>query len=263
MPAALSRSTEATMALTSNGATTMASGLLRMISSMSPIWSGGASLRGMKCTTCVPSAAAPISPPTRMLRRTAFDGLRVNVAMVSAADGAAALEAAIIIAAQQTRRTCIAILLFGPGSAPLTDLAVVLLVGDVLEPFNVLAVEVFLQGDMHHVGIRAGAVPVLLAGRDPHGIARPNFPDRRAPELHPADAGNDVQGLAERVGVPGGPRARLEPHPCAADARRRRGFDDRVLPHRAGEGFRAHPARGHGAQRFDVHDCGAPVIRAD
>ena len=78
----------------------------------------------------------------RTLRRTAFDGLRVNVAMVSAADGAAELQAAIA-AATQAKEILIAILPQAP-PASLADLAAVLLVADVLEPFNVLAVEVFL-----------------------------------------------------------------------------------------------------------------------
>src|SRR5262245_2670041 len=56
------------------------------------------------------------------------------------------------------------------------------------------------------------------------------------------------------MGVPRGARARLEAHEGAADARRRRRFDDRILPDRAGEGVGGAAAGGHGAQRFDVHD---------
>src|SRR5262245_58635224 len=96
---------------------------------------------------------------------------------------------------------------------------------------------------------------MLLAGRDPNRVAGPDFTNRLAPQLHPADAGNDVQGLAERVSVPRGARVRLEPDPGTPDPRRRRRFDDRLLPYRAGERVGRAPARGHGAQSFDVHGC--------
>src|SRR5262249_10386468 len=84
MPGALSLSTAGTMALGSNGANTIASGLLRITSSTRPSCSGGASLRGMKWTIPTPSAFAAISPPMRTPRKIGFDGLRVNVAIVSA-----------------------------------------------------------------------------------------------------------------------------------------------------------------------------------
>ena len=47
-----------------------------------------------------------------------------------------------------------------------------------------------------------------------------------------------MQGLTERVGVPCGAGTRLEAHERAADARRRRRLDDRVLPDGAGERLR-------------------------
>src|SRR5262245_48695779 len=84
MPAALSLSTPGTMALGSNGASTMASGLLRTTSSISPSCSAGVSLRGMKCTTCAPSDWAAISLPVRTPRRMGLAGLRVKVPIVSA-----------------------------------------------------------------------------------------------------------------------------------------------------------------------------------
>src|SRR5262249_40456278 len=131
---------------------------------------------------------------------------------------------------------------------------------NMLEPGDVLAVEMLLQRNMHHVGLGAGAVPVLLVGRDPDRVARPDLADRAAPELYPADAGDHVQGLAERVGVPGGARLRLEPDDGAADARWRRCLDDRLLPDRAGERVGRTTARGQRAQRFDVH-CGGFLER--
>src|SRR5215211_3505520 len=78
------------------------------------------------------------------------------------------------------------------------DLAAVLLVRDVLHPFDVLAVEGLLQGDVHHRGVGGGAVPVLLAGRNPYRVAGPDFADRSTPELDPSYAEHDVQGLPER-----------------------------------------------------------------
>src|SRR6516162_998294 len=44
-------------------------------------------------------------------------------------------------------------------------LSVVLLVGDVLEPGDMLAVEMLLHCNVHHVGVRPRAVPVLFLRR--------------------------------------------------------------------------------------------------
>ena len=54
-----------------------------------------------------------------------------------------------------------------------------------------------LQGDVDHVGSRAGAVPMLFSGRDKDRIAGPDFTRGSAPHLHPAKAGNHVQCLSE------------------------------------------------------------------
>ena len=110
-----------------------------------------------------------------------------------------------------------------------------------------------LQRDVHHRRIGTGAVPVLFPRRDPDRVAGTDFAHRAAPERNAPDAGDDVQGLAERMGMPCGARPRFETHERAPDARRRRCLDDRVLPHRAGEIVRRRAARGHGAQRFDIH----------
>src|SRR5262245_42324360 len=100
-------------------------------------------------------------------------------------------------------------------------LAGILLVGDVLEPDDMLAVERFLEGNVNHLAVRSGAVPVLLVRREPHRVARPDLADRAAPGLHQPGSGNDRQGLAERMGVPSGPGARLEGHARGPDSRRR------------------------------------------
>src|SRR6516162_3459384 len=62
-------------------------------------------------------------------------------------------------------------------------LALVLRVGHVLHPLDVLAVERLLQGDVSHRCGRARAVPVLLARRDPHRVAGADFVDGAAPGL--------------------------------------------------------------------------------
>src|SRR6266516_4370102 len=105
----------------------------------------------------------------------------------------------------------------------------VLLVRHLLEPLNVRAVEMLLERDVNHPGPGRRAVPMLLVGRDPYGIASLDLADRAAPSLNAADPRYDMQRLAERVRVPRGPRARLEAYPRRPDAGRGRGLDDGVL----------------------------------
>jgi hypothetical protein len=106
-------------------------------------------------------------------------------------------------------------------------------VADRLQPGRGAAVERFLHRDVGHRVVRRGAVPVLLAGRDPHRIAGADLLHRFALALHPADAGDDVERLPQRMGVPIGTRAGLEADAQRHQPRRRLGGDDRVLPHRA------------------------------
>src|SRR5262249_24319824 len=86
----------------------------------------------------------------------------------------------------------------------------VLFVADRFHPVHRLAVELFLDGDVRHGRGRRGAVPVLLARREPDHVARPDLLDRAAPALGQAAAGRHDQGLAQRVGVPRRPGAGLE-----------------------------------------------------
>src|ERR1044072_4933615 len=60
----------------------------------------------------------------------------------------------------------------------------IFLVGDVFHPLDMLAVERLLHRDMHHAGVRAGAVPVFLARRDPHRGAGLDLADRSALRPH-------------------------------------------------------------------------------
>ena len=96
----------------------------------------------------------------------------------------------------------------------------ILLVADLLHPVDHLAVELFLNGDVGHGRGRRGAMPVLLAGREPDHVAGPDLLDRAALALHPAAAGRDDQRLPERMRVPGSASARLERDAGALDERR-------------------------------------------
>jgi hypothetical protein len=58
---------------------------------------------------------------------------------------------------------------------------------------------------------------VALIRRDPDDVAGADFQGRAAIVLDPAEAGGDDQGLAERVGVPGGSGAGLKSDQRAAD----------------------------------------------
>ena len=63
---------------------------------------------------------------------------------------------------------------------------------------------------MLHRRRRGRTVPVFLAGREPHDVARANFFDGAAFALHPPPTKRDEKSLAERVGMPCRPRVRLE-----------------------------------------------------
>jgi hypothetical protein len=86
----------------------------------------------------------------------------------------------------------------------------VLFVADFFHPVNGLAVEAFLNGDVRHGRSGRGAVPVFLPRRKPDHVPPMNVLDRPTPALNPAEARRHVQRLAQRVGVPGGSRSRLE-----------------------------------------------------
>jgi hypothetical protein len=52
--------------------------------------------------------------------------------------------------------------------------------------------------------------PVLLTGRKPDDITRPDFLNGPAFALHPSAANRNDQGLAQWMRMPGGPSTRLE-----------------------------------------------------
>ena len=61
----------------------------------------------------------------------------------------------------------------------------VLVVADLFHPIDRLAVELFLNGNVRHGRGWRGAMPMLLARREPDHVTRPDFLDRAAPALHP------------------------------------------------------------------------------
>src|ERR1019366_4585066 len=142
-------------------------------------------------------------------------------------------------------------------------LGFVLLVAHRFEPFHVLAVLGFLHGEVLHAVLGRGAVPVLLVRRNPDRVAGPDLADRTAPGLHMADAGDDVQSLPERMGMPERARARLEAHPAGAQQRGIGRLDDRILPHRSGEGRCRASTRGPRSASDDVHNDLLPKLHSD
>ena len=102
-------------------------------------------------------------------------------------------------------------------------------------------------------GRRRSAMPVLLPGREPDHVARPDLLDRSALALHPAAAGGDDQRLAQRMGVPRGARARLEGDAGAGDPGGIGRAEQRIDPHRAGETVLRTFAGGLGSYSLDVH----------
>src|SRR5262245_61357856 len=67
----------------------------------------------------------------------------------------------------------------------------ILLVADLFHPVDVLAVVRFLNGDVRHRRARCCAMPMLQAWRKPHHITGPDFLDRPAFALDPAEASHD------------------------------------------------------------------------
>src|SRR5215471_12274763 len=82
--------------------------------------------------------------------------------------------------------------------------ACVLFVADLFHPVNRFAVELFLNGDMGHRRGWSGAVPMLLARRNPDDVTGPNFLDRASPALCPATTSRHKQSLPQRMSVPCG-----------------------------------------------------------
>src|SRR4051794_41099714 len=123
----------------------------------------------------------------------------------------------------------------------------VLLVGDVVEPGDDLAVGVgLLDGDVRHEPVGGGAVPVLLARLDVDDVTGADLLHVAASAGDVADAVGDVERLSAGMGVPGGPGAGGEPDVGAADGGLVVGVADAVDVDGAGEPVRR-AGRGLGA----------------
>src|SRR4029453_15453024 len=115
---------------------------------------------------------------------------------------------------------------------------VILLVGDLLHPVDVLAVELFRDGDVRHRRRRCRPVPVLFPRRTEDHVTGEDFLDGPAPAWPPPPAGRHDQRLAERVRVPCRVRSRFERDAGASDALWVRRVEEWIDPDRAGEVLR-------------------------
>src|ERR1700722_8237789 len=131
--------------------------------------------------------------------------------------------------------------------------ALVLLVADLFHPLHRLAVERLLDGDVGHGGGGRGAMPMFLARREDHDVARTNLLDRAAFALRPAAAHRDDEDLTERVRMPGGARSRLERDRVAGPARGSGYWKQRIDADHSGEIFRRPLGRWARTRSLDVH----------
>ena len=68
---------------------------------------------------------------------------------------------------------------------------------------------------------------MLFTRRNPHHVTRTYLADRTSLGLNPADAGDDIERLPQRMGMPIRPRPRLEGH--AVRGNPRRGFGRKLM----------------------------------
>src|SRR4051812_8122953 len=120
----------------------------------------------------------------------------------------------------------------------LLPLAVVFGVGDLLAPVRLRSLTLrhaFGHGEVRHDVVGCSAVPVPFVRGCEDDVPGPDADDVAPARLHKPRALGDVQGLAERVGVPGGACARREVNGADADARGFLALGDGVEPHIPGE----------------------------
>src|SRR4051812_27794631 len=99
-----------------------------------------------------------------------------------------------------------------PNSSLRLAATVVLLVRDLLQPLDVLAVKRFLNRDVRHCSRRCRAVPVFMTRRAPDHIARADLDARLAFALRPPASRRDEQRLTERMRMPRSARSRFKSH---------------------------------------------------
>src|SRR5262249_26327143 len=95
---------------------------------------------------------------------------------------------------------------------PLSRSALILFIADLLHPVHDRAIKRFLQSNVGHGRGGCSAMPVFLPRRGPDHVSWMNRLDRTIPALRTAAPCRHDQGLAQRVGMPGGARTRLEGH---------------------------------------------------
>src|SRR6266403_6391932 len=139
------------------------------------------------------------------------------------------------------------------GHDDVSKLFAILLVGDLLHPVDVLAVEGFLYGNVGQCGRRRSAVPMLQARWKPHDVAWADFFDGTALALHPSQARGNDQGLAERMGVPCRPCAGFEGDLATAHPRRIWRLEQRIYPDRSGKPVWRPFGGGPRTVSFDFH----------
>ena len=86
----------------------------------------------------------------------------------------------------------------------------ILFIAHLLHPLDDLAVKLLLDRDMRHRCSRRGAMPVLLARREPDYVTRSNFFNRTTLPLSPAAARSDNERLTKRMRMPRRPRTGLK-----------------------------------------------------
>jgi hypothetical protein len=140
-------------------------------------------------------------------------------------------------------------------------LGAVLRVGDLLHPIDGRAVELLLDRDVAHGRRGRGPVPMLLARLKPHDVSRPYLFDRTPVALDPPGPAGHDQGLAERVGMPGGARTGLEGDERHADPGGLWRTVQWIDADRSGEPFGGSSAGRLRAVAFDFHDFALDSVR--
>ena len=110
-----------------------------------------------------------------------------------------------------------------------------MLISYLLEPFYSFPLQRLLNRDMTHRVRWHRAVPMFFVRRKPDHVARPDFLDRSAFALRPAQTGRDDQRLTEWMGMPCRAGAGLEGDAGAPSTCRVGRLEQRVDADGAGE----------------------------
>src|SRR6185503_13027931 len=124
---------------------------------------------------------------------------------------------------------------------------------------DVLATLVLLHGNMLERVLRCRSVPMFFTRRNPDCVAGADFTYRTSPGLHTTNPRRDKKSLSEWMRMPSRAGARFKTHPRGSDSGRIGCLDDRILPNRPGETWRAHPSRGPRSASDNIHADVSPV----